>query len=98
MNWPNSTTCWEQTVAEIERTAFYDPAENDYDLSKDPRCLWGWGDCAHRHGHACFRPYGHKGVCWDAGEPPDRDHQIPCDTSRRPKNWDASERAAADRG
>lgn len=73
---------------------FYDPSANGYDLAKDPRCLWGWGDCGHGHGHACFRPYGHPGRCWDGGDRPGPGDGK-CATSRRPANWDEQGRAEA---
>lgn len=70
----------------------YDPQANDYDLGKDPRCLWGWGppECHHSFGHACFRALGHPGLCGD----PDERKECP---RRRPKNWDHSGRAEANR-
>lgn len=77
---------------------FYDPATNDYDLAKDPRCLYGWGppyrDCAHRSGHACFRELGHPGRCIDHPGWPPHDR---CETAQRPKNWDATGRTEANR-
>lgn len=80
----------------------YDPATNDYDLATDPRCLWGWGPpergCDCRSGHACFRAFGHRGKCWDAGGPlgPVAD-RLPCETVQRPKDWDAYGREEANR-
>ena len=74
---------------------FYDPATNDYDLAKDPRCLYGWGPpqrgCRHRFGHMCCREVGHPGRCNDRTEyDPD-----PCMTAQRPKDWDARGRTEA---
>lgn len=78
----------------LDPAAQYDPAADNYDLSKDPRCLWGWGGCVHPFGHACFRPYRHRGRCWDAGDKPDPDSDA-CHTSQRPKGWDDRGRAEA---
>jgi hypothetical protein len=84
------------TNARLEQRALdqaamrYDPTVNDYDIAKDPRCLWGWGppSCNHRFGHACFRALGHPGNC---GEP---DEDCP---RRRPRDWDGTGRAEANR-
>lgn len=76
--------------------AAYDPSLNNYDLALDPRCLWGWGGCGCMFGHACFRPLGHPGKCWDAGRPK-RPGDLPCQQRQRPKNWDAKGRAEANR-
>lgn len=73
---------------------FYDPATNDYDITKDPRCLWGWGDCGCMFGHACFREFGHEGACWDGGDEPD---EPGCEWSTRPADWDERGRAEANR-
>jgi hypothetical protein len=75
-----------------EAAATYDAAADNYVLTKDPRCLWGWGppDCHHVWGHACFRALGHPGRCgegWERTECP----------RRRPSNWDAIGRAEANR-
>jgi hypothetical protein len=75
----------------------YDPAENDYRLADDPRCLYGWGPpaCRCQFGHACFRAFGHPGRCWDAGDAPStRGNPLDCDTAKRPKDWDTNGRAA----
>lgn len=93
-------TTYPQTADEI--ASMYDPAVNDYDLAKDPRCLYGWGPptrgCHCRFGHACFRALGHRGRCWDAGERPSTQMcPLPCHQVQRPKNWDASGRAEANR-
>ena len=68
----------------------YDAEADGYDLSKDPRCLWGWGppSCKHYFGHACFRALGHPGKCGYDSEDCRR---------QRPKDWDASGRAEANR-
>ena len=90
------------TQAELEEIRSYDGRPNGYDLSKDPRCLWGWGPptkgCTCMFGHACFRPLGHPGECWDGGGPldPVKDRR-PCDTTMRPKDWDARGREEANR-
>lgn len=75
--------------------AFYNPAENDYDLAKDPRCLWGWGppSCGCSFGHWCFRELGHPGKCDDGVEY----NRLACSKSQRPKDWDARGRAEANR-
>lgn len=74
---------------------FYDGRDNDYDLSKDPRCLWGWGPpehgCRHGWGHFCCRELGHAGKCAD-----DMDGD-PCERVQRPADWDAKGRAGANR-
>jgi hypothetical protein len=72
----------------------YDPAADDYDLAKDPRCLWGWGppDCDCVFGHACFRAFGHPGKCGETQMSP-----LPCDRRQRPKDWDATGREEANR-
>lgn len=85
-----------------EEARSYNPAANGYQLSADPRCLWGWGPpergCTHPFGHACFRAFGHSGRCWDAGGPlPPVADRFPCDTAQRPKDWDAKGRAEANR-
>lgn len=69
---------------EVDAVEFYDPSANNYDLGKDPRCLWGWGNPGDRFGHACFLPLGHDGKCRDGH-----------DRSQRPKNWDAVGRSEA---
>lgn len=76
-----------------DAAVFYDPEPDGYDLTKDPRCLWGWGppDCHCRFGHACFRALGHPGKCADG--PPD----TPCARRQRPKDWDHAGRAEANR-
>jgi hypothetical protein len=84
----------------LQSVAFYDPAANGYDLAQDRRCLFGWGppacDCG--FGHSCFRPLGHRGRCWDAGEPPSQVvNRLPCMTKQRPMAWDAIGRAEANR-
>jgi hypothetical protein len=75
-----------------EAASTYDAVADNYDLTRDPRCLWGWGppDCHHHHGHACFRAYGHPGRC---GDP---DEQQDC-RRRRPADWDTTGRAEAGR-
>lgn len=85
----------EPQIVEVTGTEakFYDPASNDYDLSKDPRCLWGWGGCGCYFGHACFRELGHKGRCWEGGDKPIPKHDLKCASSLRPKNWDERGRA-----
>jgi hypothetical protein len=93
-------TTYPQTRDEIASN--YDPAVNDYDLAKDPRCCYGWGPpergCTHMFGHACFRALGHPGECWDAGDRPrPKADRLRCDTARRPKDWDATGRAEANR-
>lgn len=72
---------------------FYDPQPNDYDLAKDPRCLWGWKplSCTCYSGHMCRRELGHPGRCDDINEA----YPLPCEKSQRPKNWDAKGRAEA---
>ena len=79
------------------QAAAYDPATNNYDLAKDPRCLWGWGppdrQCGFRFGHACFRALGHPGDCGDL----DRVPYLPCERRKRPKDWDSKGRAEANR-
>jgi hypothetical protein len=75
---------------------FYDPQTNDYDLEKDPRCLYGWGPpehgCDHhRFGHVCCRELGHPGECADD------DVGDPCERVNRPSDWDAKGRAEANR-
>lgn len=79
----------------------YNGEANDYDLTKDPRCLWGWGpptrDCRHRFGHFCCRELGHPGECWDGGELRPTSDRMRCDTARRPRAWDATGRAEANR-
>lgn len=82
--------------------AFYNGADNDYDLDKDPRCLWGWGPpsrgCTCMFGHACFREVGHPGECWDAGGPLEPiKYRRKCDTAQRPKSWDAKLREECNR-
>jgi hypothetical protein len=79
--------------------AAYDPQANDYDLAKDPRCLWGWGPptagCIHtRFGHTCFRAFGHPGKCAD---PMDQPPEYPCERHQRPADWDTTGRAEANR-
>lgn len=80
----------------------YDPAANDYDLAKDPRCLFGWGPPAEKNpgtprscrcswGHGCIREFGHRGKCWDGLE----DDQPPCSRAQRPVDWDTTGRAEA---
>ena len=66
----------------------YDPAEHDYDLAQDPRCLWGWEPAAHYPGgHGCIREYGHAGRC-----------KCDCDVRKqRPLGWDERGRADANR-
>lgn len=73
---------------------FYDPAKDGYDLSKDPRCLFGWGPptCKCRFGHACFREFGHPGMCDGTGGNKDLE-LLPCERRRRPKDWDTKGRA-----
>lgn len=76
----------------------YDPEPDHYELSEDPRCLFGWGasqrrGCHHRFGHVCFRAVGHRGRCSDGSDPP---HE-PCDYAQRPKNWDTHQREQANR-
>lgn len=81
------------TLTSADRAAeHYDPEEDGWDLTKDPRCLWGWGPpaCRHRFGHACFRALGHDGRCGD----PDEQEECP---SERPADWDATGRAEANR-
>lgn len=78
-----------------ELAANYDPKPDNYRLSDDPRCLWGWGGCGHLFGHSCFRALGHPGRCVDSGtyhRPADR---MPCETSQRPRNWDDTGRKEA---
>lgn len=89
-----STTAQRTNDAEARS---YDPAKNDYDLAKDPRCLWGWGppSCRCSFGHACFRAFGHPGKCVDGGER--REGDLPCAQRQRPKDWDAHGRAEANR-
>lgn len=74
---------------------FYDPKPNDYDLAKDPRCLWGWGPptCNCMFGHSCRREFGHPGQCDDS----DVNQDAPCNKSQRPKDWDSKGRAEANR-
>lgn len=71
----------------------YDPAANNYDLDKDPRCLFGWGppSCACMLGHSCFRELGHPGRCDDGVEW----DQPMCGKWQRPRNWDAHGRKEA---
>ena len=73
-----------------EAAEYYNPAKDDYDLAKDPRCLWGWGPpaCHCRYGHACFRTLGHPGRCGYTDEGCRR---------QRPKDWDTTGRAEANR-
>ena len=91
------------TQAERDDAArFYNPTVNGYRLDADPRCLWGWGPpergCTCRFGHGCFRALGHPGECWDGGDPPPpMSERRPCDTARRPKDWDSRGRAEANR-
>lgn len=67
----------------------YSPSVNGYDLAKDPRCLYGW-DCPRTtFHHVCDRPYRHRGRCMVKGPPP----RFPCESARRPKNWDDKLRA-----
>jgi hypothetical protein len=77
---------------------FYDGAANNYDLTLDPRCLWGWGppSCNCPFGHGCFREFGHAGRCWDGGDKPTKDDPK-CWSAQRPKDWDATGRAEANR-
>lgn len=77
---------------------YYNGAANDYDLDKDPRCLWGWGPpfCHCSFGHGCFRELGHPGNCCDGGESSRND--LPCQQTRRPKDWDTEGRAATING
>jgi hypothetical protein len=72
----------------------YDPKKDAYDLSKDPRCLWGWGppECDHRFGHGCFRAFGHPGHCKDEVSSGEVCYQ------RRPADWDTKGREAINRG
>lgn len=74
---------------------FYNGAVNDYDLAKDPRCLFGWGPpgCLCRFGHFCCRELGHPGLC-DARTDLD---PLPCMQRRRPAGWDSVLRAEANR-
>lgn len=82
--------------ATVDAAKYYDPAVNGYDLDKDPRCLYGWGPsdrgCVHSFGHACFRPLGHGGECWDSGDKPPAGEDR-CFRNRRPNDWDAKGRA-----
>lgn len=73
----------------------YDPAVNDYRLADDPRCLFGWGPprCGHYFGHMCSRPFGHRGRCHDAVDPP----RLPCESVQRPKLWDSKLREECNR-
>lgn len=81
-------------TADDEAAFRYDPVAHDFDLTKDPRCLWGWGPpvCNHAFGHACFRAFGHAGRCGENVTDP-----LPCERRQRPKNWDATGRAEANR-
>ena len=88
----------DRPVVTEREVAYYNPAENDYDLSLDPRCLFGWGPgnvagCHCMFGHACFRFLGHPGMCWDAGEK--RQGDPPCHQRKRPKDWDTKGRTEA---
>lgn len=81
----------------VSAVQFYDPAVNNYDVTKDPRCLFGWGPtaafgCDHRAGHGCVREFGHPGKCLD-GDPP----RLHCESKQRPKDWDATGRTEANR-
>lgn len=78
---------------EDEEASLYQPDKNNYDLSKDPRCLFGWGCRYHLLGHGCFRKLGHKGKCQDLVYPP----RLSCETRQRPKNWDTEGRAEANK-
>lgn len=80
---------------ECSEVKFYNGAVNDYDLAKDPRCLFGWGGCGHGFGHACFRQFGHKGKCWDAGDSPVGEPA--CYQRQRPADWDRTGRVEANR-
>lgn len=86
-------SAWEWTAAD-EAAIRYDPAVNDYDLAKDPRCLYGWGppDCNHMFGHGCFRALGHPGKCAEPVSDP-----LPCEKRQRPADWDTVGRAEANR-
>lgn len=79
-----------EVTLDLDAIKFYNGAP-DYDLAKDPRCLWGWGPSP---GHVCFRPFGHDGMCWDGGDRPRRDG-VPHQTSKRPSDWDVKGRAEA---
>lgn len=76
--------CGVNTSPDERETEFYNPAVNNYDLAKDPRCLWGWKPKNSSFGAACFRPLGHPGKC--------RDGEY---RSQRPRDWDACGRAEA---
>jgi hypothetical protein len=82
-------------VISDEAAAEYNPAANDYDLAKDPRCLYGWGGvasgCVHAYGHFCSRAVGHRGRCGTPGLSKD----YPCDTRQRPRHWDTTGRIEA---
>jgi hypothetical protein len=98
---PTATAARHLTSDYLEAVKFYDGKANKYDVALDPRCLWGWGpgDVAGCHcmfGHACFRPVGHPGKCWDGGDKP-RPGDLPCEQRQRPKDWDAKGRAEANR-
>jgi hypothetical protein len=67
-----------------------------YKVADDPRCLYGWGPskdgnspggCFHMFGHACSRPFRHKGKCMadDGIAAKDR---YPCEAVMRPSDWD----------
>lgn len=87
------------TSAELDAVKFYDPAVDNYDLEKDPRCLYGWGPpvCRCGFGHGCFRPLGHRGKCWDGGEPARQGLTLPCERRQRPADWDSTGRTEANR-
>lgn len=85
-------------MREIEFTAAdraamaYDPVPNNFDLVRDPRCLYGWGppDCHHMFGHGCFRALGHDGLCSEDVTDP-----LPCEQRMRPDDWDSAVRTEA---
>lgn len=72
----------------------YNPTTHDFDLVRDPRCLYGWGppDCHHMFGHGCFRALGHDGLCGEYVPDP-----LDCEVRQRPADWDGSGRAEANR-
>ncbi|SDD60070.1 hypothetical protein SAMN04488581_2634 [Mycolicibacterium neoaurum] len=83
---------------------FYDPVANNYDLAKDPRCLFGWGppseenqgtpkSCRCDWGHVCVFQFGHTGKCWDGVEQPTPS----CSRTWRPADWDSKQREECNR-
>jgi hypothetical protein len=96
---PTATAARHLTSDYLEAVKMYDGKANNYNVALDPRCLFGWGPpdrCSCMFGHACFRPLGHPGKCWDGGNRPPKGEKA-CFQRQRPKDWDAKGRAESNR-